>query len=679
MASRSAIVVMIIFILAMVVVQTGFSVVKTMQVTNSFTGKASSEQGEIFLCINEPVTLLPYPCSVNITEDVQYNCQLLAYDPDNATQTLTFTARNVSGALVYTLNSSGYFSTIPVEADMLANNTMEFMVSDNTGCAGGTDAYNVTFVNIPVNDPPIYLPREGLAEDMGPYEWDEGSSLRGVYLNQYFDDPDGDPLNYSASIIESPFGVTIIQATSEVIFSSTDCGTGYVFLRATDPYNLWVESDLIELNVECEPDDPPPSGGGGSSPKGEQRCVPDWQCDDWSRCFKNGTQRRVCTDVNACQEEYIKYFWRECEYLEQCNNKIQDFFYEGSPLNEDGVDCGGPCPVCETCFDFILNNGEEEVDCGGPNCDPCSNCFNGIQDYDETGVDCGGPVCDACPSCFDGIQNQNETGVDCGGPCPVCRRVEQTDLIAGANRFLQVMIPILAFLVALAIVYRIFRRQIKTFFAHFKWFLKRKHSKQILLTEEQKNILLAEIRSLEGGQSIEFSDELTHESVQYDTAIILRKYFRYLIGSSMDIDEVSSKIDKIKTTGMMKKILKDHYMVLLLLERKKHFSPEEIKLQVELLRQRVLSTAKIKHADVARVVNEMQPEKEKTATRCTALLYNAVLAIQFHEVDIAKKKYLDALHTYDHLSPKTQGRIYDALNLVFMEIGYVSAYADKEE
>jgi len=77
-----------------------------------------------------------------------------------------------------------------------------------------------------------------------------------------------------------------------------------------------------------------------------------------------------------------------------------------------------------TCFDEVLNQDEEFIDCGGPNCDECPPaCDNGIFDdvegWQEWGVDCGGP-CAACATCNDGIQNQGESDVDCGGPCPAC-------------------------------------------------------------------------------------------------------------------------------------------------------------------------------------------------------------------------------------------------------------------
>lgn len=75
--------------------------------------------------------------------------------------------------------------------------------------------------------------------------------------------------------------------------------------------------------------------------------------------------------------------------------------------------CEGTCPSCE---DGIQNQGEEDIDCGGLNCEPCSDCFNGVRDGNETWPDCG-PTCQCSDSCDNGISDGCETGIDCGGPC----------------------------------------------------------------------------------------------------------------------------------------------------------------------------------------------------------------------------------------------------------------------
>ncbi len=106
---------------------------------------------------------------------------------------------------------------------------------------------------------------------------------------------------------------------------------------------------------------------------------------------------------------------RACPVEETCFDDIQN-------QGETGVDCGGPCDACPTCVDGIQNQGETAIDCGGP-CQACATCNDGLQNGDEEDVDCGGP-CQACPTCSDGIQNQDEEDIDCGGPscapCPTC-------------------------------------------------------------------------------------------------------------------------------------------------------------------------------------------------------------------------------------------------------------------
>ncbi len=56
-----------------------------------------------------------------------------------------------------------------------------------------------------------------------------------------------------------------------------------------------------------------------------------------------------------------------------------------------------------------------------PIADAIATCNDGIRNQGEQGVDCGGPNCQPCPdeiaTCNDGIQNGDETGVDIGGSC----------------------------------------------------------------------------------------------------------------------------------------------------------------------------------------------------------------------------------------------------------------------
>lgn len=96
---------------------------------------------------------------------------------------------------------------------------------------------------------------------------------------------------------------------------------------------------------------------------------------------------------------------------------------------------GGDCPISGICTDTFecapvsCDNGtidgeETDTDCGGGDCPGC-----GLGLDCEVGSDClsmtcsGGLVCvPPAPTCMDTIQNQGETDVDCGGPsCDPCQ------------------------------------------------------------------------------------------------------------------------------------------------------------------------------------------------------------------------------------------------------------------
>lgn len=144
-------------------------------------------------------------------------------------------------------------------------------------------------------------------------------------------------------------------------------------------------------------------------------------------------------------EELVDCGGPNCPLCDPCENGI----YEPE-LGEQWVDCGGDCDPCdpsyngqldpgetgidcggdtgvdcgELCGDGLLNGLEEDVDCGGPDCDPCPTCTDGEMNGDEIGIDCGGPDCDPCATngdCTNGLLDGDELYIDCGGStCPPC-------------------------------------------------------------------------------------------------------------------------------------------------------------------------------------------------------------------------------------------------------------------
>ena len=106
-----------------------------------------------------------------------------------------------------------------------------------------------------------------------------------------------------------------------------------------------------------------------------------------------------------------------CDPCDPCENGIWDPL-----LGEQWVDCGGECGPCDPSFNGVQDPGELGIDCGCEDCPACAElCGDGLPNGHEEGVDCGGPDCDPCPTCVDGIMNGDEIGIDCGGPdCEAC-------------------------------------------------------------------------------------------------------------------------------------------------------------------------------------------------------------------------------------------------------------------
>ena len=106
-----------------------------------------------------------------------------------------------------------------------------------------------------------------------------------------------------------------------------------------------------------------------------------------------------------------------CQPCDPCENGVWD-----QVLGEQWVDCGGECAPCDVNFNGQLDPGETGIDCGGDTGIDCGElCGDGLLNGNEIDVDCGGPDCEVCPSCEDGLLNGEELGIDCGGPdCEPC-------------------------------------------------------------------------------------------------------------------------------------------------------------------------------------------------------------------------------------------------------------------
>jgi hypothetical protein len=93
---------------------------------------------------------------------------------------------------------------------------------------------------------------------------------------------------------------------------------------------------------------------------------------------------------------------------------------EAPPYNQAGMSgTGGDQAAGPSCSDGITNQGETDVDCGGP----CGGCADGLRC--NLSDDCMSQLCSqelcVAASCADLVKNGDETDIDCGGACAPCR------------------------------------------------------------------------------------------------------------------------------------------------------------------------------------------------------------------------------------------------------------------
>ncbi len=98
------------------------------------------------------------------------------------------------------------------------------------------------------------------------------------------------------------------------------------------------------------------------------------------------------------------------------------------PAADAGASCSGAeLTGCElpqlappSCSDEQRNQGEADVDCGGPCTAPCGDGLSCTRAEDCASGFCSAAGSCAQPSCADSELNGGETDSDCGGPCPAC-------------------------------------------------------------------------------------------------------------------------------------------------------------------------------------------------------------------------------------------------------------------
>lgn len=463
--------------------------------TSKITSQASAT-GRMNICINTPPKITDHNCTFPMKARMDgllrnnYSCYINATDPEGGELSYyvfeSFADIDGLGKLEVRGNISTANETRP------ENLTIPITVIDNSSCDNNRVTEEIKFDDISYTGKVIRL-QNYTSNESNFIQLKETFTTFHKRLDEYFKDIDNFHLNYEHTFIDLHcfnIKLTIDPVTSLVQYKpnknseTTSTGPCHAYFTATNPYGIKNQSNIFEIYVEATKEQVPPetstgggSGGGGGGGGGMggfsfSKCyLKDVNCTEWSECIyepqnesefnrsADGIQQRECVWSTNCPDQMQPEMRRVCDYKPNCNDAMKNCHEneDGSLDCEIGVDCGGPCPPCPTCNDYIMNQGEKGIDCGGP-CEPCNTCNDRVKNCRKTKnggeiceekVDCGGP-CPACPNCSDQIRNCHilengteicEEGVDCGGPCEKCVNLE-TPGVGGAGNWLNILIYI---------------------------------------------------------------------------------------------------------------------------------------------------------------------------------------------------------------------------------------------
>jgi len=355
-----------------------------------------SDVAEARLCINS-APIIDYDC--NLTDHVfnrskEYVCTINATDPNG--DSVTFYSEWLTIPEMFNITPQGDIDFIPPRDSMGKQNAFIIHAVDSSGCSN--------------NDTPKEFSTTVIGENRAPYlstNMPNQQIIKDKYalitsLNDFFTDPDGDPLSYFF-ILQSGSTAKISISGSQVLIKGLSCGTSTAYFVAVDPFGLTAKGNTVSYEVLCVDNTAPVSSGssqntGGGGGGENQVCNPRWKCSAWSACQMGNFTYRRCIDYNGCEEPYDHYMFENCTY----NSAVR--CSENWECNE--------WSICE-------NNIHTRM---------ClDNAACGTNKTKPTEIE----QCNLLASCFDGLQDGNETGIDCGGECGACKNVEKPSIVRG--------------------------------------------------------------------------------------------------------------------------------------------------------------------------------------------------------------------------------------------------------
>lgn len=601
----------------------------------------------VSICLNAQPSII-IPCNVTLSQDQPYTCQLNVTDLFGD-YNHTYTALWL-GTSIFSLSSTGLINFTP-DNDDVGNHTVTLVVSDNTGCDTQDDSANFSFSIANINDPPVLL------SDLPDIEFAVDTTTLAYFLSDYFYDPDGDVLIYTATIPGAPFVLTLIGGVG-VQVTADSCGgeddfEAYVQFTATDPFNASATSNLVKFKVECPNDDdnnqgddsPGDGGGGGSGGGAGSICESEWECLGWMTCLPTGFQWEQCYDLHGCKDP--KFLKRECTYLGEF------------PTCEENWLCEewGPCYANKTQY---------------RSCEDLNYCGSSFY---EPFVE---QKCIYLPTCSDGLKNGDETDVDCGGSCAACSIIETPEFISPAKFNLWLLIVMLLALILVGGVYRLYHEEIVRATSWVLLRLTHKRKKEILLTTEERNLFFERLLSAEKLVSRELPAAEKYARIT-ETA---RDLFQTLghVPEHFTRDELAQSLHARKMSEELQ------HMLLGLFD--KIYAVEEHSLQfdsafffslTEELRLYVCAISEYSVQDIERPLVEFETNEEMSFLEELFIrLVRVYRALQFDQFVFAKKEYDLILQTYENLPLEDRTALFGETSHVFTLLKYSLERADLE-
>ena len=603
--------------------------------TTDPTARASS--GIMTFCINNPPSII-VPCNATMVQNSSYYCRLNYTDAQNDS-VVFYMPLSVNN--IFNLSSSGIINFTPTNDDV-GNHTAEFIVADLSGCSNNEDREYFNFTVLNINDPPY------LIKPVPNQQFATNKTLSAFFLDTYFADPDGDPLTYTSTPL-SDVEIQILP-TSEVRFFSSACPSPQsIVFTATDPYDASADSNEVTITVDCQTagGSNNSAGGGGAGGGGgtNDACQSLWECDDWLPCLPTGFQWQHCYDLHGCEE--AKYFKRPCTYT-------------------------GPPPFCA-----------ENWLCQG-----WGKCFmNGSQsrscrDLQNCGTNITKPPlhqkCKYQPTCDDGIQNGDESGTDCGGSlCPSCAILQNPSPIVGDGGLSAWLIAIIVLSILLASgILHYYRGQIAQGIALLGFLITHRTYKEILLDAPQRNSFFERVLAFEQLLGTDAGQKMTPAAVYSTLANLLRQYFSdaLLAREDSSAEEIAERCKVLSLRPETAALINGLFAKLPVLEQ------EELELDLffvratlEELRTAVCLTSDYRHEELLRPVEEVLIDEYMSFyDEIFARAINVLRAVQYDQIEDARKGYLTLLTRYEPLSEAEKEQIYPQLRWLFDTVKFSS-------